>query len=101
MPRLLSFARKVVTASTVAFLLVCVPTQLAAVEKEAPAAGELAVLAWLSSLWSDLTAWFAELDTDHGCAVDPHGGCGSQPEPPTELDTDNGCVVDPHGGCGG
>lgn len=99
MPRLLpGFVRTVLTASTVAFLLVCMPSQLTAAEREAPAAGQVSVLGWFSSLWNDLTAWFAELDTDDGCAPDPHGGCASQPEAPAELDTDHGCAPDPHGG---
>ena len=99
-PLLPAFARKVLTASMVAFLLMCVPSQLVAMEREASAARQAIVLAWFSSLWSDLAAWLAELDTDEGCAPDPHGGCASQPETSAEFDTDHGCAPDPHGGCG-
>lgn len=89
MPRLLpAFARKALTASAVAILLVCIPSQLAAVEKEAPSADQVSMLAWFSSVWSDLAAWFA------GDEVPPP----PPPETPSQSDTDNGHVLDPHGG---
>jgi hypothetical protein len=81
--------RKIVPISAVAFLLFCAPLQLAA--QETPVAERGSVIAWFSSLWSDLTGWLA----GEPVPTQP------QPEPPG-ANRDNGCAVDPHGGdCGG
>ena len=81
--------RKIVSFNIVAFLLFCAPLQLAAQERESQAA-KLPTIAWLTTLWSDLTTWLAGEQVS------------TQPEP--ELPAagrDNGCAVDPHGGdCG-
>lgn len=81
--------RKIVPVSAVAFLLFCVPLQLAAQERESQAHAKLPAIAWFTDLWSDFTAWLA------GEPV----STPSQPEPPANRD--NGCAIDPHGGdCG-
>jgi hypothetical protein len=83
--------RKIVPISTVTFLLFFAPLQLASQEREFQAHAKLPAVAWLTALWSDLTAWLA------GEPVPTP----SQPEPPAG-NRDSGCTVDPHGGdCGG
>jgi hypothetical protein len=84
-----SFVRKVVSSGALALLLTCAPMALAAQEKEAPAPRQVSVVEWFSSLWSDVTAW-----------VTGGGGAGGKPAAATS-DSDLGCAVDPHGGCGG
>lgn len=81
--------RKIVPVGVVASLLFCAPLQLAAQERES-AAARIPAIAWLTSLWSDLTVGFA------GEPV------SAQPEPELPAaNKENGCAVDPNGGCGG
>lgn len=46
-----------------------------------------------NQLWSLL----AELWSEAGCIIDPHGGCGGGA---AGSQAEAGCVADPHGGCG-
>jgi hypothetical protein len=85
-----SSVQKVLTSGALTLLLFCAPTLLAAQERGVPTAGQLSVLDWCASLWSDLTTWLTG-----GAASSP------RPEPPPQSTSDNGCAVDPHGGCGG
>ncbi len=45
----------------------------------------------LARLWGTLTAVW----TEHGCMIDPYGGCAAVAQPTT----DEGCNLDPNGGC--
>jgi len=88
----MTMLRKVLIASAIAILLACVPSHLAAQERDSPKEVQSSVLGWFSGLWSDLARLFAGEDVP----IPP------RPEPPLPTDqTDNGCIVDPHGGCGG
>jgi len=91
-----SLARKVLSSSALAILLLCAPLQLAAQEsvqeRDAHAVVTGSTLEWFAGFWSDLTAWLTG-----GVALDPKptpGGGGSN--------TDGGGCLDPlGGGCGG
>ena len=85
-----SSVRQVLSSGTLALLLMCAPTLLAAQERGVPTAGQHSVFEWFSGLWSDLATWLTG-----GVASSP------RPEPPPQSTADNGCIVDPHGGCGG
>lgn len=84
----LSLIRKVFSASAVIYLL-CAPMPLAATA--ASFTSGASTVEWFSSIWADLAAWLARETTPPPPA----------PELPSESQTDNGCAVDPHGGCGG
>ena len=83
----LSLVRNILSASVLAIFLLGAPMKLAAQERESPAAPRASVIEWVSSLWSDLTALLT--------------GGAPAPRPGPTTETDNGCAVDPHGGCGG
>jgi len=86
-----ALVRKVLSSGTLALLLLCVPLQLAAQERATPIAGHSTVFESLAGLWGNFTVWLTG-----GVVPSP-----PRPEPPPESQTDNGCAVDPHGGCGG
>ena len=80
--------RKLMAAGAIAIALASVPSHLAAQEKAAPTVAQASVLGWLSSLWSDLTAWL----TSETSEVVP-----LQPQPPPASFVDGRCAIDPDG----
>ena len=84
-----SLARKVLSSGALALLLMCVPMQLVAQERETFAHSSM--LDSFAGLWSDVTAWLTG-----GVVPAP-----PRPESPPETQGDNGCIVDPHGECRG
>ena len=82
----LSAVRNVLFSCVLAILLFA-PAQLVAQERESPAVARASVIEWVSGLWSDLTALLT--------------GGAPAPRPAPTTETDSGCIVDPHGGCGG
>lgn len=85
------FGRKIVLVSVIAVLLFCAPLHLGAQEREARVTTDQApVIAWLSGLWSNLTAWLA------GEIPPPLPG----PDQPTESPDGAGCIDPLGGGCG-
>jgi len=94
------FVPKVVSAGVLAMMLLGSPLPLAAQEGEHARARAFA-LAWVTSVWSDLTSWLA-LDVDGRCAVDPDGCPGGMAPPtPPEAVVDGRCGLDPNGCPGG
>ena len=88
----MTILRRILTASTVVIVLASVPSHLAAQDRGSSKEAQSSVLAWFSGLWSDLARLFAGEDVP----LPP------RPEPPLPAgQSDNGCAVDPHGGCGG
>ena len=83
----LSTVRNLLSTSVLAILLFGAPVQLVAQERESPAVARASVIEWVSGLWSDLTALLT--------------GGAPAPRPEPTAETDSGCIVDPHGGCGG
>jgi hypothetical protein len=86
----MSTLRKALTAVAVAIVFSSLPSPLAAQPKEAPAKIHASVLQQFSTLWSELTAWFAG-------EVVPPPPTGTGPR--DGVTTDNGCGIDPWGRC--
>jgi UDP-N-acetyl-D-mannosaminuronic acid transferase (WecB/TagA/CpsF family) len=76
--------QRVLAASAVAIVLVCMPMRLAAQEREIHAAEQARMSEWLSGVWGELAAWLA----------------GTVSVPPTgseEANGDGSGYVDPNG----
>ena len=74
------------------FLVVLIATLLCAPAWATPGrSSEARLFDVLARLWGSFTAVWAE----HGCKLDPNGGCAAVAEPTT----DSGCKIDPNGGC--
>lgn len=81
----MTMLRRISIASALAVAIACVPSHLAAAQKETPPQAKASAFGNLSSLWSELAAWFTS-----EVAPPPHTGSGAT--------TDNGVIWDPWGG---
>ena len=89
--------RNVVRSAAVALLLSLAALTATPAHAAAPAAPVLNPGDVLQQIWGWVTSIFGEGEeakADHGCGIDPNGGCAGKGE---SIDEDHGCGIDPNG----